>query len=829
MPEPGVLAWTRRPSVSRRTGSPVRRVTDAFAAGDAIHWPAAERLARSARARRVTQQLRLVAALAGEPERTAAHASAVGTSPGLRAIVTLLTVAAIAQVVLAMPAAIVLAPAAAPAVVAGMLGTAVAALVAAVVAGHWQATPAIALVLWLAAAGLARTILVDAAIAPAWLGAAARVYAIESFLPFALWRLALEGPQVVRFTRFEAVSRRVQWATVVVGGVVLAMHAVPFAAVPGLPAVAIGPFALWGLTGAWTAVTLTVMAVRSRGASPDDVQRVRRVGLVVAVAAALLLLIAARLPPVAAATLTWVAAAAMPWLAARACAPLTTTAAGSSRSTSVLRRRSRDRDADLARLATAIHRARSPREVAATLARGLRDALGTPVAAVLASGDDGWTPLDGSGLTLQPDSALAAIIERADLPVRVDGRSPLFALLPRRDRAWLESAGIEAVVRLSATDGRTMAGLLVGGRPGHRRYGKRDLVFVTAAAATAAIALDACARTGREVGAHAVEDEFAFECAACGRIDALPGVCRCGALRELAALPMQLGGKFRLERCLGRGGMGVVYLAVDRLLGRLVALKTLPRLSARGATDLQAEAQAMAALEHPSVAVVYGLELWRETPVLVAEYLAHGTLADRLAQGPMPLHDALHAGIALADTLADLHARGWLHRDIKPSNIGIGRGDAPKLLDFGLTRLVAHLSPGETDTDDAEAADLDAPGHPLAGTPLYLSPEALDGRAAGEDMDVWALALVVFEMITGTHPWRATTFDDVLRQVRRTDAIDVRTWAPATPAPVADAIAAALHPDRAQRLATAREFGAALRTGLAAVPVLPPFHPTGAP
>jgi hypothetical protein len=432
---------------------------------------------------------------------------------------------------------------------------------------------------------------------------------------------------------------------------------------------------------------------------------------------------------------------------------------------------------------------------------------------VLARSEIGWTPLDGSPLALEPDSALSAVIERADEPVRVDQRSPLFALLPSVDRAWVASSGVETVVRLSTSGGQTMAGLLVGRRTDHRRYSKRDLVFTAAAAATAAIALDACARTGREIGAQAVEDEFAFECGACGRIDAEPGVCRCGAPLELAALPMQLAGKFRLERRLGRGGMGVVYLAVDRVLGRLVALKTLPRLSGCGVSALHAEARAMAALDHPAVAVVYGLETWHDTPVLVAEYLARGTLAARLAQGPLPLRDALATGIALADTLADLHARGWLHRDIKPSNIGIGRGGAPKLLDFGLTRLLADLSSIAADSDDIDDVDVDV-RRPLAGTPLYLSPEALEGQPAGEDVDVWALGLVVFEMIAGTHPYRAATFEDVLRQVRRSHTIDVRALAPATPAPVAEAIAAALHPDRAHRLVTARAFGDALRAAL---------------
>jgi hypothetical protein len=790
--------------------SPVRRVTDAFASGDAIHWPSAERLAGSARARRLTRQLRLVAALAGESDGRSARPVAIAASPGLPALVTILTIVAIAQVVVAMPAALAQAGLAAPPMVVAMLGTTVAAVVASCLAAREPASPAIGLVLWLTAAGVARTLLVDASIAPGWLGGAARGLAIESFLPFALWRLAAETVPVVRFTRFELASRRLH-AVALVAGVAMAVLTAPVIRDYAVPGIGVSSNAVWAAAALWAAATLAVIVVRSRGASAPDGWRVRRIELVVAMTATLVTV--AHLPWATASALTWVVAAALPWLAARACAPVESATPGALRSTwNELRRHhaSRDRDADLARLATAMHRARTPREVAATLAGGLRDTLGAPVVAVLARGEDGWTPLDGSPIKIEPDSALSALIERADIPVRVDRQSPLFGLLPPADRAWIADAGVEAVVRVPGADGHTMAGLLVGGRPDHRRYSKRDLVFTAAAATTAAIALDACARTGREIGVLAVEDEFAFECGACGRIDALPGVCRCGAPLELAALPMQLAGKFRLERRLGRGGMGVVYLAVDRFLGRLVALKTLPRLSARGVSALHAEARAMAALDHPAVAVVYGLEMWRDTPVLVAEYLARGTFAARLAQGPMPLREALHAGLALADTLADLHDRGWLHRDIKPSNIGIGRGGVPKLLDFGLTRLVAGLSSGDADGDGSDDVDRVGP-RPLAGTPLYLSPEALDGQPVGEDVDVWALALVLFEMIAGTHPYRAATWHDVLRQARRTNTIDVRVWAPATPAAVADVITAALHPDRARRLATAREFGAALR------------------
>ena len=169
--------------------------------------------------------------------------------------------------------------------------------------------------------------------------------------------------------------------------------------------------------------------------------------------------------------------------------------------------------------------------------------------------------------------------------------------------------------------------------------------------------------------------------------------------------------------------MGVVYLAHDTALGREVALKTLPARRDAQVARLRDEARAMAALNHPSLATIYGLEMWRRTPVLVVEYLAGGTLIGRLAQGPLPREEVLALGIRLADALTYMHARGVLHRDLKPGNIGLTADGAMKLLDFGLS------------------ADSGTP----AGTPAYLPPEALAGAAPDIAVDLWGLCIVLAE------------------------------------------------------------------------------------
>jgi len=131
----------------------------------------------------------------------------------------------------------------------------------------------------------------------------------------------------------------------------------------------------------------------------------------------------------------------------------------------------------------------------------------------------------------------------------------------------------------------------------------------------------------------------------------------------------------------------------------------------------------MATLNHAGLATIYGVEIWRGTPVLVVEYLAGGTLSARLARGPLPRDEIIAIGLAIADALAYMHRRGVLHRDLKPSNIGLTADGAVKLLDFG-------LSP------DA---------HRAGGTAAYLPPEVLAGAAADVDVDLWGLARVLHE------------------------------------------------------------------------------------
>jgi tRNA A-37 threonylcarbamoyl transferase component Bud32 len=289
-------------------------------------------------------------------------------------------------------------------------------------------------------------------------------------------------------------------------------------------------------------------------------------------------------------------------------------------------------------------------------------------------------------------------------------------LLPKDEREWLQEREVGLASALRRRNGTTAAIVLLGTRRGGAAYDRIDRWFVSTLV-TAAAAWDVAEQE------HGDRDE-ALECARCGVVaKAEPLACGCGAAAVPARLPRVLAGKFEVARRIGSGGMGVVYLARDASLGRDVALKTLPAHGGGAVVRLRDEARAMAALNHPALATLYGVELWRGSPVLVVEYMAGGTLAARLTKGSMRLDEVIALGISIADALIYMHARGVLHRDVKPSNLGLTDDGAVKLLDFGLSG------------DEANPA----------GTPAYLPPEALAGAAPDAAVDLWGLAVVLRE------------------------------------------------------------------------------------
>ena len=420
--------------------------------------------------------------------------------------------------------------------------------------------------------------------------------------------------------------------------------------------------------------------------------------------------------------------------------------------------------AALAAMTERMKQARTPLEVSVTLADAIERAMQARATAYLFMGG-AIVPAEGGDPALPIESAIPALMEGAREPANVSAaqRRSYYSLLLHSDREWIDRHHIELLVPL--LPGRPGSGLLglvtVSARRNALGFSEDDIRFVRVAAAAASLACDANASEGRRQGQPADDtpEEVALQCVRCRRVEdrhAGAGVCACGGAWEAAALPKRVLDRFELLEWLGAGGMGVVYRALDVGLKRDVALKTLPQLSDQAAERLMAEARTMASLSYEDVAVVYGVEQWRGTPLLVMEYLPGGTLAGLLRRGPLPDPDAIGLVRQVARSLARVHARGLYHGDIKPSNIGFMGDRSAKLLDFGLARA---LSLDRSDEPDG-GARADRP--PLGGTWAYLAPDVRDGAAPGPGLDLWALGVVFCEALTGSHPFpRARTAHDV--------------------------------------------------------------------
>lgn len=461
--------------------------------------------------------------------------------------------------------------------------------------------------------------------------------------------------------------------------------------------------------------------------------------------------------------------------------------------------------------------ARAPQEVVEALRQHLPDALGAESVVMLL--DHGpattLTPVLPGPRPLARESALVSLAATDPGPLSLDPLDPssLLPLLPEADQQWVIDGNIALLLPLQAPDGRLTGLLGLSPRANEAPYTSEDRLLASAFAASAMLTLQACegpGQAGRESG-----DQPAGECGRCRRLWPSVGqACSCGTVTSMAALPHVLGGKFRVDSVLGRGGMGVVYRGTDLALDRDVALKTLPRVGAQGLARLRREARSMASFIHPHLALIFGAESWRGVPVLVVEYLAGGTLAARLGE-PWPVQAALELGSQLAAGLEAMHAKGLLHRDVKPTNIGFSAEGVPKLLDFGLARLVEEArgvgetsvlegGPPPADVAPAEASRITSSCH-VVGTPLYLSPECLRGQPPGPAQDLWALHLVLWEALAGRHPFRQSGHGDWRKALLRPAPAlsDVRADCAG---PVSDLLAEGLHPRSERRPSSAREL-----------------------
>ena len=455
----------------------------------------------------------------------------------------------------------------------------------------------------------------------------------------------------------------------------------------------------------------------------------------------------------------------------------------------------------LAAAAATLAKAGRIKTVCRTVTRAVKRGCGSTAVLLVATDPethaDAYRGPDAKVGPLVRTSAIVHMLETLGRTLRVhrDDKTSVFALLPSEEAVWTVETDADAIVPVPGPDGELLGVLVVGRRFDDRIVRISDLPFLEALAAAAGLAVGRL-HLLRSLDSGSPETGPAEECQVCGNVKA-PGElngCNCGSAYVEAEVPKLLAGKFRLTRRLGSGGMGAAYLARDLQLKRNVALKTLTGRSVFGWMGLKPEAWAMVDVTHPRVAQIYGIESWRGQPFLVVEYMAGGTLEDRLQRGPFPGREAVSITAALADGLAAMHDSGYLHRDIKPSNIGFTSDGSPKLLDFGLAR---------EPNDDAIAG----------GTLRYMSPEILSGRPADESGDVWSLCVVLYELVSGVHPFAGESIDEVTERIRRQDIGSPdpppEDFGPETS--VIEFAASVLSAPRSARPATARAFADMLR------------------
>jgi eukaryotic-like serine/threonine-protein kinase len=277
-------------------------------------------------------------------------------------------------------------------------------------------------------------------------------------------------------------------------------------------------------------------------------------------------------------------------------------------------------------------------------------------------------------------------------------------------------------------------------------------------------------------------------------------------------------GAYVVLRLLGRGGMGEVYEARDGRLGRTVALKFLPSRFADDSDALERferEARAASSLNHPNICTIHDVGRLGDRPFFVMELLEGRSLKDRIEAGAMDVDEVLALGGQIADALAAAHAKGIVHRDIKPANIFVtARGEA-KVLDFGLAKLMAGRTPSPAvpaaPEEPAPVLDttLTTPGTTM-GTIAYMSPEQARGDAVDARTDLFSLGVVLFEMATGTRPFRGDGAAEVLKTIASEEPPRPSAVGRSLPPPLERLILRSLEKDPARRIESAAEIRKAL-------------------
>jgi WD40 repeat protein/tRNA A-37 threonylcarbamoyl transferase component Bud32 len=276
--------------------------------------------------------------------------------------------------------------------------------------------------------------------------------------------------------------------------------------------------------------------------------------------------------------------------------------------------------------------------------------------------------------------------------------------------------------------------------------------------------------------------------------------------------PIQQFGDYELLEEIARGGMGIVYKARQKSLNRLVALKMIRAGGLASQAEVkrfQAEAQAIAQLQHPNIVAIHEVGEIEGRQFFSMDYIAGLTLAEILREGPLPAKRAAGYLKVIAEAVQCAHSHGILHRDLKPSNVLIDESDQPRITDFGLAKRLSG---------DAE---LTLPGQ-ILGSPNYLSPEQAAGRNAevGPPSDVYALGAMLYHLLTGRPPFQADSLTTLLRQVMEAEPVAPRLLNASIPRDLETVCLKCLEKEPARRYATAQALAEELGRFLEQKPIL---------
>lgn len=406
---------------------------------------------------------------------------------------------------------------------------------------------------------------------------------------------------------------------------------------------------------------------------------------------------------------------------------------------------------------------------------------------------------------LSPDSKLMAVFRlfAKPLPISLSESGWLKQQLPSEDTNFLRNAHIDLMVPIAIASQDREAFMALGPKKSEEPYSNEDQELLSGIGSALALLLERPVTTA--LGGFE-------ECPRCGLCYA-SGMGRCASEgAQLTRMPFHrlLTSRYRLEQRLGRGGMGTVYKATDISLERSVAVKLIREdliTSSEAAERFRREAKAAASFAHPNLVTVYDFGMDSEARVyLVMELLEGTTLRQHLEQQKkLATRQILQVLGGVCAGLEAAHEQGMIHRDLKPENIFLAQsreGVVTKILDFGLAKF---LLPSNVD-----GATVDTVSGVLLGTPQYMSPNQLNGEVVSSAWDLWALAVITYEMLTGAHPFPATSVGQVQYAIVHGRFTPVSVHLQDAPAEWQQFFEGALNPNTANRPQSAKQFFSSL-------------------